>query len=169
MFELFIYEKDVDKFKDKLTVNFIDNNLLKIFNSFLYYSAKYLLVHTDSKFKEYIPIIVVKHNLDGKILAISELMYNIDKNITEIYNVCVLPLERKKNHCTDLIHFISDIIQSKLQCDLWIAVSYINPMYDIVVEIYKNLGFTDLIQTNIETPSNIFYSNGFLELYKFEK
>ncbi len=169
MFELFIYEKDDDKIKDNLKVNFINDELIRIFNSFLYYSARYLLVHDDSNFKDYIPIIVVKHDNDGKIFAISELMYNIDKNLIEIYNICVLPSERKKNHCTDLVNFISDIIQPKLQCDLWIAVSYINPMYDIVVEIYKNLGFSDLIQTNIETPSNIFYNNGFLELYKFKK
>ena len=87
----------------------------------------------------------------------------------EIYNVCVHPDERGKGHCKNLINHVIENIQPKFGCDLWIAVSYINPMYDIVGEIYKKLGFTDLIQTNITTPSGIMYNRGFLELYKFKK
>lgn len=168
MFNLFIY-KDIVDIPSKFIGGYITDELLSVFNNFLYFSSEYLLVHNDSQFKNYIPIILVTHDDEGKIWGMCELLWNKETNLIEIYNVCIHPDERKKNHCKNLILYILNEIQPILDCDLWIAVSFTNPMYDIIVEIYKNLGFTDLIQTNIYTPSNILYRYGFLELYKFKK
>jgi ribosomal protein S18 acetylase RimI-like enzyme len=169
MFELFIYEEDRIHVPTPLKVNFLTFDLKNTLNKFLYFSSQYLLVHKDSYFKNYIPIVLVTHNEDGAIYGMCELLWNKETNTIEIYNVCVLPDQRSKGHCKNLINYILEHIQPILNCDLWIAVSYINPMYDIVVNIYKNLGFTDLIQTNITTPSGIEYNRGFMELFKFKK
>jgi len=169
MFELFIYEKDKDELPQELGVKYISDELKSMLNRFLYYSSQYLLVHKDVYFENHIPIILVTHDEEGRLYGMCELLWNKNTSLIEIYNVCVFPEQRGKGHCNNLIKYIIDTIQPILNCDLWIAVSYINPMYDIVVEIYKKLGFTDLIQTNIITPSGILYGHGFLELSKFKK
>lgn len=169
MLNLFIYKDNIDDIPIKLIGGYINDKLLSTFNNFLYFSSEYLLVHNDSHFKNHIPIMLVTHNEEGKIWGMCELLWDKEKSIIEIYNVCIHPNERKKNHCKNLILHILNEIQPIMNCDLWIAVSYTNPMYEIVVNIYKNLGFTDLIQTNMYTPSNILYKFGFLELYKFKK
>lgn len=169
MFELFMYEEDKIYLPTSLTVQNLTFDLKNILNQFLYFSSKYLLVHKDSYFKTYIPIIIVIHDENGAIFGMCELLWNKETNTIEIYNVSIHPDERGKGYCNNLINYILQTIQPTLDCDLWIAVSYINPMYDIVVNIYKNLGFTDLIQTNITTPSGIEYNRGFMELMKFKK
>lgn len=163
MFELFAYQKHIDK----LSCNLIDDELTLLLNKFLYFSCKYLLVNDDTHFKNYIPIIVVIVSEEGDILGLCELLYSRELNLLEIYNICIHPKERRKNHCKNLLDYILTSIQPTLKCDLWIAVSATNPMYDIAIQIYQNSGFTDNIKKNMITPSGILYEYGFLEMYKY--
>ncbi len=166
MFELYIFEKHIPLFS-QLNYNIVNEHLLNVLNSFLYNSCKYLLIYQDSHFKDYAPIFLVHHNGDGNIISMCELFYNPTTNLLEIYNICVCPSERRKNNCNKLLTYILEIIQPILKCDLWIAVSAINPMYSIATEIYHKAGFTDDVKKNYITPSKIVYENGFLEMYKY--
>lgn len=168
MFELFVYQKHINVHPiNKLSCQLINDDLTLLLNKFLYFSCKYLLVNTDSHFTNYIPIILVILSEEGNILGLCELMYNSEINLLEIYNICIHPKERRKNHCKNLLDYILTSIQPILKCDLWIAVSTTNPMYDIATRIYQNSGFTDDVKKNMITPSGILYENGFLEMYKY--
>lgn len=165
---IYIYEKDYQKLEQyKVDCDFLTFELLQTINTFLFENCQYQLVHTDSHFKEYIPMIVVISN-HGEIISVCEILYNPTTNLAEIYNVCVNLAYRRQGHVKELLEFIFHL-QEYNKFNLWIAVALNNPMYSIVTSIYINAGFTDNVRLGSTTPSGIHYSQGFIELYKLIK
>lgn len=169
MLQLFINEKYFDNpATSKLSslCKILHPTLIDTLNKFLFYSARYLLIYTDSHFQNYIPMVLVIGTDNGDIMGICELLLHPKTKLLEIYNVCVHPKERRKNYCKELMQYITNIIQPTLECDLWIAVATNNEMYDVATKIYQDCGFTDNIRNTYLTPSGIIYEKGFLEMYR---
>lgn len=165
--DLFIHPSDAHNF-DILKFNYLTPEIEKTLNYFLYFSAKYLLVHHDTHFNNYQVLLPVIHDEEGNILGLCELMYNSDKKLVEIYNICIHPEQRQKGYCKQILQYIFQI-QNALKCDLWIAVSTDNPLYNTVTEIYRKAGFVDNVEISYLTPSNIVYERGFLQMFKIYK
>lgn len=136
-------------------------------NEFLQQNCQYNLVFMDSHFKNYIPIIVAKE-IDDNVIIMFEFLYNIEKNLGEIYNICTHILHRKNGHAKGLKQ-VFDELQSALKCDLWIAVALNNPLYDIATDIYLKMGFISDIKVSYKTPSEISFPIGFLGMNKYYK
>lgn len=140
----------------------MDVNVAIKLNEFLQQNCQYTLVFMDSHFKGYLPIIVSKE-IDDNVVIMFEFLYNVEKNLGEIYNVCTHLLHRKQGHANGLKQ-VFDELQDLLKCDLWIAVALNNPLYNIASDIYLKMGFISELKVAYKTPSEINFPIGFLEM-----
>lgn len=166
MYEYYIFPNHEKYIKTHFSFEWsiLTADLIYEFNTFLYTNCKYLLIYHDKHFLEYLPIIIINKEND-EIKSIFEFLYNPQTNIGEIYNVCV-KISSRRNGYAKKLNTVFKILQDILKCDLWIAVSFNNPMYTFVLEMYKKMGFMDDIKSNTYTPSKIYYPTGFTELWK---
>lgn len=142
----------------------LDIDTAVLANQFLQENCQFNLVFMQPEFKGYAPILVICAD-DSGMLTTAEVLYNMETNLAEVYNVCTHHLHRNRGYASRLgVAF--DELQQTLKCDMWIAVASNNPLHSVAVEMYIKMGFTGGIRTSYITPSGISSLEGFTRMIK---
>jgi hypothetical protein len=101
------------------------------------------------KHPKYIACIVAKY-VDNKLVLIFEFILNVKEGVGAITGICTATEHRRKGNTKDLI-IAFDNLQKTFKCDLYLFVDKENPLYNVLVKLYTDMGFVPITTASKKT------------------